>query len=179
MFQPDLSFIHKYFVAEKQESLLFIIIGAVAVILSVVFFFFVKTNPSFYKGAAIPLFLIGLLLAVVGFTVYVRSDKQRMDAAYKTGLDAHGFVKNEEGPRMEKVMKNFVIYRYTEIALLVIGAGLFIYFRAALPGLNNKALFWKGFGLALAVMAIIALTADYFAEKRGKEYTVQIGMLTK
>ena len=64
--------IEKYFSAEKSESLLFVLIGAAAVIAAIVFFFFIKTN--FYKGAAIPLLLVGMLLGIAGFTVYKRSD---------------------------------------------------------------------------------------------------------
>ena len=63
--------IEKYFLAEKQESLLFIVIGIIGIILAVVFFFGLKTN--FYKGAAVPLLTIGLLMGVAGYTVYARS----------------------------------------------------------------------------------------------------------
>lgn len=169
MFQPDFSFIHKYFMAEKQESLLFLIIGGVAVLLSVVFFFFLKTNPGFFKGAAIPLFVIGALMGIVGYTVYARSDNQRMDVAYKMGLDRGGFVKMEEGPRMEKVMKNFVIIRYVEIGLALVGIFLFFYFKN-----DPVRVFWKGLGLTLVIMAVIALGMDYFAEKRGREYVKRL-----
>lgn len=165
MFQPDFSFVHKYFIAEKQESLLFLIVGGVAILVSVVFFFFIKTNPAFFKGASIPLFLIGILLGSVGYTVYSRSDKQRMDVAYKMGLDPRGFTSQEEGPRMRKVMKNFVNYRYVEIGLALAGILLFFYFKN-----DPEPVFWKGFGLTLSIMALIALGADYFAEKRGKLY---------
>jgi hypothetical protein len=34
--QRDFSFIYKYFIAEKQESLLFLIIGIVAILLAVI-----------------------------------------------------------------------------------------------------------------------------------------------
>ncbi len=51
--------IEKYFTGEKQESLLFLFIGIAGIIAAIVFFFFLKT--SFYKGAAIPLLLIGLI----------------------------------------------------------------------------------------------------------------------
>lgn len=45
--------IEKYFTAEKQGSLLFLVIGVVAIILELVFYLGLKT--SFYKGAAIPI----------------------------------------------------------------------------------------------------------------------------
>ena len=60
--------IEKYFTAEKSESLLFLVIGIIAILLAIAFFFFLKT--SFYKGAAVPLLVIGIIQAIVGFTVY-------------------------------------------------------------------------------------------------------------
>lgn len=155
--------IEKYFYAEKQESLLFILIGVAGIITAIVFFFFLKTN--FHKGAAIPLLLIGLLLGVVGFTVYKRSDGDRMRNVYAYDMNPSE-LKEKELPRMKTVMKNFVVYRYTEIALLLVGLALYIYF---LRDIKND--FWRGFGLALALMALLALLADFFAEKRGKVYT--------
>lgn len=169
MFQRDFSFVHKYFMAEKQESLVFVIIGAVAVLLSVIFFFFIKSNPPFFKGAAIPLLAIGLLLGVVGYIVYARSDKQRIDVSYNMGIEPGRFINGQELPRMKKVMKSFVIYRYTEIILVIAGIILFFYFRT-----NADRQFWKGMGLTLAVMAATALIADYFAEKRGAVYTKEL-----
>jgi len=155
--------IEKYFNAEKQASLLFLLIGAAAIISAIVFFFFLKNN--FYKGAAIPLLVIGLLVGVVGFTVYKRSDSDRKRNVYAYDLNPSE-LKEKELPRMKTVMKNFIVYRYAEIFFLLVGAVLYIYFMKA--GKND---FWGGFGLILAVMALLALIADYFAEKRGKVYT--------
>lgn len=155
--------IEKYFTAEKSESLLFLSIGIAGVVVAVIFFFFLKTN--FYKGAAIPLVLIGLLLGIVGFTVYKRSDADRIRVTYAYDMNPQD-LKQKELPRMHTVMKNFIIYRWVEIVLAIAGIALFLYFR------NNAAqTFWKGFGLTLAIMALLGLTADYFAEARGKIYT--------
>jgi uncharacterized membrane protein YbhN (UPF0104 family) len=154
--------IEKYFTAEKQESLLFLGIGVAGIIVAIIFFFFLKT--PFYKGAAIPLILVGLLLGVVGFTVYKRSDSDRIRNVYAYDMSP-GELKEKEIPRMEVVMRSFVMYRYTEIILALVGIGLFFYFRN-----NEIQLFWKGFGLTLAIMALLALGADYFAEKRGHVY---------
>ena len=98
--QRDFSFIYKYFLAEKQESLLFLIVGIAAIALALVFYFFIKTNPSFFKGAAIPLLAIGILQCIVGYTVYSRSDRQKTDIAYNIGVDPVSFTKQEELPRM-------------------------------------------------------------------------------
>ena len=159
--------IEKYFIAEKQESLLFLIIGIAAVVASLIFFFAIKT--SFYKGTAIPLLIVGLLLGIVGYTVYKRSDGDRLRNVYAYDMNPSE-LKQKELPRMRAVMKNFVRYRYTEILLFLSGAGLYIYFTR-----NASNAFWRGLGLGLAVMALLVLFADYFAEKRGKQYIEGIG----
>jgi uncharacterized membrane protein len=163
--------IEKYFNAEKSESGLFIAIGIIAVVLALVFFFGLKTN--FYKGAAMPLLLVGLLLGIVGFSVYQRSDADRLRNVYAYDMNPSQ-IKEQEIPRMEKVMKNFVLYRYIEIALAIIGIGLFFYFN----NIEDKLL-WKGFGLTLFIMAIVALGADFFAEKRGAVYLNGLKEFTK
>lgn len=172
MFQRDLNFIHKYFIAEKQESLLFLIVGIVAIGLAIVFFFFIKSNPSFYKGMAWPLLVVGLIQVVVGYTVYARSDIQRQDVSYKMGLEPKRFIQEEEGPRMKKVMVNFVYYRYVEIGLVIAGLVLVFLYRN-----RPEREFWFGLGITLALQAIIMLGADYFAEKRGAAYVSEMGKL--
>lgn len=170
----DFTFVHKYFIGEKQESLLFLIIGIVAIVSAVVFYFFIKSHPQCFKGAAIPLLVIGLIQVTVGYTVYARSDKQRLDVAYKLGTEPVGYAKGTELPRMEKVMKSFVIYRWTEIVLALAGIGLFLYFRT-----KPEQEFWKGVGIALAVQALLMLGADTFAEKRGGRYLQELNATIK
>jgi len=165
MLMPDFSFIYRYFSGEKQESLLFLIVGIVAILLAVTFWFFIKTNPSFYKGAAIPLLAIGLIQMGVGYSVYSRTDKQQKDIAYNMGMEPVNYVKHTELPRMKTVMKNFIIYRWVEIAFIITGLVLIFLFR-----LKADKTFWYGLGLALAIQAVIMLGADFFAESRGKIY---------
>lgn len=167
--QRDFSFIYRYFTGEKQESMLFIAAGIIAIVLAMVCWFFVKSNPSFYKGLAVPLIILGLLQTIVGFTIYTRTDKQKTDIAYNMGMEPKAFVKQTELPRMEKVMTSFVIYRWMEIAFVVAGLVLVFMFR-----LNPNKSFWYGLGLALAIQGIVMLGADYFAEKRGAVYTEEL-----
>ena len=154
--------IEKYFNAEKSESGLFMTIGIAGIVLAVIFFFFLETE--FYKGAAIPLAAVGLLLGVVGYTVYKRSDDDRKRNVYAYDMNP-AELKEKEIPRMQTVMENFILYRWVEIILAVVGIGLYVYFIR-----DIKHDFWRGLGIGLAVMALLALTADYFAEKRGHVY---------
>ena len=49
--------IEKYFIAEKQESLVFLVIGIAAILLALIFYFAVKTQV--FRGAAMPLLVLG------------------------------------------------------------------------------------------------------------------------
>ncbi len=154
--------IEKYFVAEKKESLLFLVLGLAGIAAAIIFLFIL--HMSFYRGAAIPFILIGLLLATVGYTVYKRSDGDRVRNVYAYDMNPQE-LKEKEIPRMKTVMRNFVIYRYVELFLFLLGAGLYIYFIR-----DFRQDFWRGLGLALALMSLLTLLADYFAEKRGRLY---------
>ena len=154
--------VEAYFNGEKQESLLFMIIGVMAIVAAAVLFFYLKHHWA--KGAAIPVLLIGIIQLVVGYSVFARSDEQRKDIVYKMDMNTDALAK-EEVPRMEKVMKNFVVYRYTEIGLLLAGAMLFVFFRS-----NPDKQLWMGLGAGLALQAAIMLLADGLAERRGLTY---------
>lgn len=165
--------IEKYFIAEKQESLLFLIVGIAAIIFAIIAIAFLKT--SFWKGAALPLIFVGLIQVVVGLTVYNRSDEDRSRNVYAFSMVPDEF-KSKELPRMQTVNKNFVIYRWVEIGLMIIGLGLIFYFKSSLDSSTNWGgnNFWYGLGVFLAIQSALMLGADYFAEKRAKLYTTQI-----
>ena len=167
--QRDFTFIYKYFLAEKQAAVWILIVGVIAVILSLIFWFFIKNNPSFFKGAAIPLMVLGLLQMVVGYSVYSRTDKQKADIAYKIGMEPVSFVKSTELPRMQKVMKRFEILKWAEIVLFITALVLIFLFRS-----NPAKAFWFGFGVTLAIQITILFSLDFFAEKRGAIYTNEL-----
>jgi hypothetical protein len=154
-----MKFITDYFNAEKFESLFFVSVGVIAI--SAGIYFWVSLKEPYYKGMAIPLILVALIQLVVGTTVYFRSPKDIVKVENIVRNEPEK-IKTEEIPRMEVVMKNFVIYRYVEITLMVVGLLLFLYF----PSQS----FWKGVGVGLFVQAGLMLFLDYFAEKRGTEY---------
>lgn len=161
--------IEKYFLAEKQLGLAFIIIGSIAIIIAIVFFFLLKT--SFYKGAAIPLLVIGLIQLIASITVYQKADKDRVDNVYAYDMNP-GKLKNEELPRMKTVVKNFAIIKWVEAALIAAGLVLIFYYRA-----NADKAFWFGLGITLTIQALIMILADTSAEKRAIQYTKGIESL--
>jgi len=151
--------VEKYFTGEKAESYLFLAMGIMSIILAVYFFFTLK--QSFWKGVAVPFLLVAILEIIVGYTIVTRSPKDivRVENILQNNKQ---HIQTEEIPRMEKVLQNFVVFRYIEIALIILGI-LLMY---ATPA----ASFWKGLGLGLFMQASIVLTLDFFAESRGKIY---------
>jgi undecaprenyl pyrophosphate phosphatase UppP len=166
--------IEQYFTAEKNESLLFIIIGLISISLSIFGYFFYKTQA--WKGAAIPLIVIGLIQLAVGYTVYKRSDDDRMRLVYAYDMNPNE-IKKSELPRMNIINKNFVTYRLVQLALIVAGF-LMIFYNSffALPEYKqtNDYSFSHGLGIALVIQAIIMLGSDFFAEKRALRYTREL-----
>ncbi|MCH7415604.1 hypothetical protein MM213_19030 [Belliella sp. R4-6] len=163
-----MNLIEKYFNAEKTESLLFIGFGILAVILSIYFFFVIK--ESFWKGIAIPLVFFSIVQIVIGATIFTRSpvDNARVENILKQEFHK---IQSEEIPRMEKVMNNFVYYRYFEIAMMFFGIVL-------MYALSNYG-FWKGFGLGLFIQCAVLLSLDFFAEKRGHFYVEHLKELVE
>lgn len=158
--------IEKYFIAEKYESLVFLVIGLAAIVIALIFYF--STRSPIFKGAAIPLLVLGLVQAVAGYVVYYRSDDQRVSQVYAYDMNP-GQLKTTELTRMRKVQTRFQLYRWVEIACVITGLLLFFLFRN-----NPSANFWMGFGIALTLMAAELFIADLIAEKRAKIYTGQL-----
>lgn len=155
--------IEHYFSAEKQGSLFFLVIGIVAVIAAIIFFFVMKT--PFYKGAAIPIIVVGLIAGAIGFTIYKRSDADRIRNVYAYDMNPSE-LKQKEYPRMQKVMKSFSIIIILEVVFLAVGICLFFYFRNQV----DKQ-FWSGLGMGLFIMLIVALFLDIAAQRRAAVYT--------
>jgi hypothetical protein len=158
--------IEKYFNAEKYESVLFVLVGIVAIVTAA--YFFIKLKQPFYSGMAYPLITVALIQIVVGSSVWLRSPKDiaRVNQILQTDKAK---IETEEIPRMKVVMKNFDIYRWVEIALLLLGLLMFFYFQ--------PATFLKGIGLGLAIQSAFMLFLDFFAENRGKTYLEFLGGL--
>jgi hypothetical protein len=158
----------KYFNGEKAESYIFILIGVIAFAMALYFIFVLKT--SFWKGVAIPFFVVACLEFVVGYTIVTRSQKDinRVEQFVKSEPQN---IKTLEIPRMDKVLSNFVIYRYVEIALIILGMVLMY------SSMNDT--FWRGIGLGLFLQASIVLSLDFFAERRGHIYVQYLNEFTQ
>ncbi len=121
---------------------------------------------------AIPLLLVGSIQIIVGFVVYNRSPEDKIGAQYYMMHNPQK-IKTEELPRMEKVMKNFKIYKWVEIVLIICSLTLFIVFY------RSPQTFWKGLALGLLIQTSIVLSLDLIAEKRGQIYIEKLQQINK
>ncbi len=154
--------IEKYFNGEKAAGRVFMMMGAGSIAAAALFFIALKLD--FYKGAAIPLLIVGILFLTVGLTIYKHSDADRIRNVYALDMNP-AELKEKELPRMQKVMRNFSILFIIEVILFLTGIVLYLVF---IRDFKND--FWRGLGLSLSIMALIALAADMAAAKRGKIY---------
>ncbi len=146
-----------YFVAEKQESVIFILVGLLAMGLSL----WLWMNGHRLKSMAYPLVVIALMQIMVGGTVLLRTDAQlsSLSAQLQTNPAA---LKAEETARTKTVMKNFSIYKRIEILLLITGIVMIAFLQR-----YDVAV---GIGVGLVLQSAFTLALDIFAEARGAEY---------
>jgi hypothetical protein len=152
--------VEKYFNAEKAESLVFLSMGIISLLLSAYFLF--KIKQPFFNGTSYVFIALALIQITVGATIYFRSPKDivRVNTILK---EAPHKIQTEELPRMKTVLKTFQLYFYFEAFLLLVGLFLHFYF--------TKNFLLSGIGFGLIIQCTFMLIADYFANSRGKIYT--------
>jgi uncharacterized membrane protein len=164
----QMDFIAYYFTEEKIISIFIIAIGLISVILACIFLSVIKY--SFFKGMAIPLLIIGIMQLIQGYTIHECTTKDNARVEHLKQFERQK-ITSEELPRMQKVMSNFTMHKLIEICLVLLGLLLYIiYYKSAQS-------FWKGFGLALLIQALILLSVDLINEKRGREYAENLTTL--
>lgn len=146
-----------YFAAEKQESLIFIAVGLLAMGISV----WLWMNGHRLKSMAYPLVAIALMQIAVGASVYLRTDTQLSTLSAQLNANP-ATLKAEETTRMQTVMNNFSIYKAVEMVLLIVGVGMIAWLQR-----HDMA---AGIGVGLVLQAAFTLTLDLFAEARGADY---------
>jgi hypothetical protein len=154
-------FIDTYFKSEQIESLLLLAIGMITMT-EASYFLWARTFSLFYKGLAWPLLWMGIVEIIFGASIYFRSvvDARKVKDYFH---DAPQKLIAEELPRMKRLMKNYMIYRWLESALVAVGVVLIIV-------MNSTSDFWMGIGTGLVFQAGIMLVSEFFAERRGAAY---------
>ncbi len=151
--------IFKYFAGEKQESYLFLALGVAGLAFALYSLYSHKT--PFMRGVVLPIIFVSLLEVVVGITL-VRRTPQDIDRVSHQFYQDRSLIHKQEVPRMERVMHNFLVFRYIEISLILVGIFL-MYVPKSYP-------LWNGVGVGLLLQASLVLLLDFFAERRGEIY---------
>lgn len=146
-----------YFNAEKATGLLLIALGVLGAVAAGIFF-----QPRWeLRPFALTLAFFALAEIAIGLGLYIRTGPQVNNLVALLGSDAGRFV-TDEGQRMSRIQKNFIIIQYVELALIVV---------AAVVAVTQKHRPWV-FGIALGVLlnAALLLAVDLVAERRGAVY---------
>ena len=156
----------RYFTAEKYESVMFFLVGCAALGFGVL----LLLHGGAYRMAAIPLIAVALAQIPVGAGVFLRTDAQVTTLTARWQNDRSAF-RAEETDRMTKVMNNFRVYKYAEIAILALGVALALFFP------HREKLYAAGIGCI--AQGAFMLIADLFAEHRGQQYLDAVGKLSQ
>ena len=151
--------IFTYFNGERSESMLFIAVGVLAVLVSAYFAGVVR--KPFFSGMAITLSLVAILQITVGITIFQRtpSDTTRVVQMVQSTPQR---IHEEEVPRMQIVMRNFKIFLGVELSLLILSI-------IVITSTTSGSLI-RGAAIGLAIQALFTIVLDLAATQRGNVY---------
>lgn len=149
--------IHEYFIAERNQSFVFIILASAGLIFS---FYFLILSNTFYNGLGWSLITFAIIKLITGVNKFYKTKNldNKMMSFLKSSKKS---IKNIEIPRIKKLSGNFKYYRYVEIVLILFGLLLFVFS-------NNS--FWEGIGLGLIIECGILYIINYMGVYRNIEY---------
>jgi len=156
----------RYFQAEKAESALFLLAAAAAVVISLVLI----NSANEYRWMAAPLLAIALLQGVVGGTVLLRTNQQVLRLTDQLDTDPLDY-RAAELARMERVARDFRIYKTLEIAVLLGGLVLTYALRSRID--------WYAVGVGCIAQGALMLVFDLVAEHRADVYVEHIRRLVQ
>ncbi len=156
---------HAYFHGEKWEGPFFFGTGLAAGAVGAVL---VTRDDDLARGAAYPVFAVGLLQLIVGSALFLKTDAQVAALDQQLATDPAGFKKSETA-RMAGVNTRFIGVLLFEAAMIAGGATTAIV--AAQDGCCRTL---QGVGLGLAGQGAVSLSLELFATVRGRDYATSL-----
>jgi hypothetical protein len=154
------SHMNDWFEGEQNEAYVFLGAGVLSAGGGA---YLVTRDEDMAKGAGWTLIAVGGLMTIFSITYSLGLSPKHDELKDQLAKDPAAY-KREETERMEGIADRFVLYRWTEIGLVAIGAGLITY------GVIEEKDTFTGIGIALAGEAAVVLGLDYFAERRAHTY---------
>jgi hypothetical protein len=155
-------FIEKYFLTEKQDGLMLLISGGIAIALAT--FLLIKGSESFGKGLALVLILTSIWQILIGYPALMHTDNHRIEMVYAYDMNPPR-LKTEESQRIESRIKTMKYMRAVESTLFLAGALLIIFCYR-----HPERQLWFGVGLGLVLQMLVLFIMDHNAAKRAEQY---------
>jgi hypothetical protein len=149
----------KFYKAQKAQGLLFILIGFIAIILSLLLL--LNVNNVFSKGIILPLFLIGILQVYFGINT-LKNTPIHLLLVQEFVKENIASMSNIEIPFIHKE----ILFQKKVINIFLFLIALAVLFLFVF----NNTLFLQGIGMGLFIQSLIVITANYFAEQRSQIY---------
>ncbi|MBC7654681.1 MAG: hypothetical protein H7098_09445 [Oligoflexus sp.] len=153
--------IEQYFNAFKNEQIFLMVLGAIALIVAIVFFVSIKTQ--WYKGFALPLAVFAIIHLGAGISNYQKADVLRIRNVYNYSLHPE-LLSNELG-RIIEMKKNYRLLIYVNISIIFAAAFIFFYFKKK-EG-NN---YYMGMAASLFLVAVLSVAVYSVLKSRSIEY---------
>jgi len=163
--------IEQYFSAFKNEQIFLIILGAVSLIVALVFFVGFKTE--WYKGFALPLAVFAVLNMGAGFSNYKKADILKVRNTYNYDLHPE-LLRTKELPRIQEMKQNFTVLIYVNISIIFAAAFIFFYFKK-----KDGSEYYMGVAASLFLVAVLSVAIYSVMKSRSKKYENGIIMYTK
>ena len=163
--------IEQYFSAFKNEQIFLIILGAVALIVALIFFVGFKTE--WYKGFALPLAVFAVLNMGAGFSNYKKADILKVRNTYNYDLHPE-LLRTKELPRIQEMKQNFTVLIYVNISIIFAAAFIFFYFKK-----KEGSQYYMGVAASLFFVAVLSVAIYSVMKSRSKKYQNGIIMYTK
>lgn len=151
--------IQKFYNAQKAHSLLFLVIGSFAVLVSV--YLFIAGISTMSIGFAVPFLVFGLFQTILGFKTYNKTNSEHQFAMLSAKKNTSQII-NTEIPKINKILTNYNRKIYILLGLNALSIVLFTIFA-------NTPLI-KGIGLALFLQSLIHITSLHFENNRSQIY---------
>lgn len=160
--------INTYFGWEKSSSIILMTLGLLGIGLGM--FFWIYHKSDLLQGVIVPLLLLGLISGIIGSTIFFRTNTQ-VENLKQTYQQERSRFFSEEQTRMQKVNRNWRIYKIIELIIILASiTTLFLAYRQD---------FWVGFSMAALLMASSLLVIDIVGERNGLWYVEKLQSISK
>ena len=162
-----IEYTNKWLTGEIHEDIAIVVTGVVILILSILCWRFGTSEST--RAMILPLLAAAILLIGLGVGLAVNNYNRREQFEQQYSESQQEFLESEKA-RVDEFMKIYPQTIIVSSVMMVIGVGLFAF--CSRPSLRASA-------LVLILIALTALTIDYFSKERGVIYqnelnTVQI-----